>query len=63
MQLLDDHLWKLYEDGVVAADEMIDKAKDPGALTDKVHRAGGLVGRAELDTQPEEGSDAKAKTS
>ena len=63
MQLLDDHLWKLYEDGVIAADEMIDKAKDPGALTDKVHRAGGLVGRAELDTQPEEGSDAKAKTS
>ena len=63
MQLLDDHLWKLYEDGIVAADEMIDKAKDPGALTDKVHRAGGLVGRAELDTEPDEGSDAKAKSS
>ena len=63
MQLLDDHLWKLYEEGIVAADEMIDKAKDPGALTDKVHRAGGLVGRAELDTESDEGTDAKAKSS
>ena len=49
MQLLDDHLWSLYERGMIAADEMIDKSKDPGDLTEKVHRAGGSVGRAELD--------------
>jgi len=49
MQLLDDHLWQLYTKGLISAEEMIDKGKDPGELTEKVHRAGGLVGRQELD--------------
>ncbi len=49
MQLLDDHLWNLYAKGIISADEMIDKGKDPGELTEKVHRAGGTVGRTELD--------------
>ena len=30
---------------------MIDKSKDPGDLTEKVHRAGGQVGRTELDEE------------
>ncbi len=51
MQLLDDHLWSLYQRGLIAADEMIDKGKDPGDLTEKVHRAGGVVGRQELDEE------------
>ena len=42
MQLLDDHLWRLYGEGVVSAEEMIDKGKDAADLTDKVHRSGGL---------------------
>ncbi len=49
MQLLDDHLWNLYQRGVISAEEMVDKGKDPGELTEKVHRAGGSVGRSELD--------------
>ncbi len=49
MQLLDDHLWSLYSQGIIAADEMIDKSRDPGGLTEKVHRAGGMIGRTELD--------------
>jgi len=49
MQLLDDHLWSLYQRGVISAEEMVDKSKDPGELTEKVHRAGGNVGRTELD--------------
>jgi Tfp pilus assembly ATPase PilU len=49
MQLLDDHLWSLYAKGIISADEMIDKSRDPGELTEKVHRAGGVVGRQELD--------------
>jgi twitching motility protein PilT len=53
MQLLDDHLWSLYANGIITADEMIDKGKDPGDLTEKVHRAGGNVGRTELDTEEE----------
>jgi twitching motility protein PilT len=55
MQLLDDHLWSLYAKGWISAEEMIDKSKDPGELTDKVHRSGGLVGRTELDEAAEEG--------
>ncbi len=50
MQLLDDHLWNVYQRGMISAEEMIDKAKDPGELTEKVHRGGGDVGRTELDT-------------
>jgi hypothetical protein len=38
---------------MIAADEMIDKGKDPGELTEKVHRAGGQIGRAELDEEEE----------
>ncbi len=51
MQLLDDHLWQLYEQGLISPEEMIDKSKDPGDLTEKVHRAGGAVGRTELDAE------------
>ena len=53
MQLLDDHLWKLYSEGVIAADMMIDRARSPGSLVEKVHELGGTIGRTELDT-PEE---------
>ena len=49
MQLLDDHLWSIYQRGMSSAEEMIDKAKDPGELTEKVHRGGGVVNRTELD--------------
>lgn len=53
MQLLDDHLWDLYSEGKIDVDEMIDKARDKKKLSDKVHRAGGQVGRAELDMEDE----------
>jgi twitching motility protein PilT len=49
MQLLDDHLWRLYEDGIINAEEMIDKGRDSNAMTQKVHAMGGRVGRSELD--------------
>ncbi|MFA7236767.1 MAG: type IV pilus twitching motility protein PilT [Phycisphaeraceae bacterium] len=49
MQLLDDHLWQIYQAGKITAEEMIDKSRDPKSLTEKVHRAGGQVGRRDLD--------------
>ncbi|MBI69793.1 MAG: type IV pili twitching motility protein PilT [Phycisphaerae bacterium] len=49
MQLLDDHLWSLYERGMIGPEEMIDKGRDSNSLTAKVHNAGGKVGRSELD--------------
>ncbi len=49
MQLLDDHLWSLYQRGWISAEEMIDKCKNQSDLTNKVHAAGGTIGRIELD--------------
>jgi len=60
MQLLDDHLWSLYSKGMISAEEMVDKSKNPAELTDKVHRIGKTVGRSELD-QSEDGEGAPSK--
>jgi twitching motility protein PilT len=61
MQLLDDHLWTLYSRGMIAAEEMIDKGKNPADLSDKVHRIGRTVGRTELDMEPDEAEGDGAK--
>ena len=34
---------------MISAEEMIDKSKDPGALSAKIHSEGGAVGRIEWD--------------
>jgi len=57
MQLLDDHLWSLYSKGMISADEMIDKSKNPGDLRDKVHKIGHTIGRTELDSDDPGDSD------
>jgi len=54
MQLLDDHLWSLYREGKISAEDMIDKSKNPSALIEKVHDLGEAVGRTELDMEDEE---------
>jgi len=56
MQLLDDHLWSLYSRGMISAEEMVDKGKNQTDLRDKVHQAGGVIGRPELD-DPEASKD------
>ena len=61
MQLLDEHLWNLYSQGKIAAEEMIDKSKNPGDLRDRVHKLGRLVGRSEWDIA-EERADGKPVT-
>ena len=35
MQLLDEHLWRLYDTGIITLEEMLDKGRQPGALQDK----------------------------
>jgi len=35
MQLLDDHIWQLYDTGRITLEEMLDKARQPGDLQDK----------------------------
>ncbi len=48
MQLLDDHLWNLYSQGVITAESMVNKAKNPDSLAEKARRAGQSVGRSDL---------------
>ncbi len=35
MQLLDEHLWQLYDSGRITLEEMLDKGRAPGALQEK----------------------------
>jgi len=35
MQLLDEHLWRLYDTGKITLEEMMDKSRQPGLLQDK----------------------------
>ena len=35
MQLLDEHLWNLFDTGKITLEEMLDKGRQPGALQDK----------------------------
>jgi len=58
MQLLDDHLWSLYSRGMISAEEMVDKGKNQTDLRNKVHQAGGVIGRPELD-DPEASKDVE----
>jgi twitching motility protein PilT len=57
MQLLDDHLWELYSSGKITAEDMVDKAKDPDGLAEKIKKAGGnldrtLLGDSEAEPKP-----------
>ena len=42
MQLLDEHLWTLYEQGLVSAEDAVDRSRHPGVMQDKIdaHRRG-----------------------
>jgi twitching motility protein PilT len=55
MQLLDDHLWQLYENGKITMAEMMDKARQPGALHDKATSR--LKGLKPHERPPEEEED------
>lgn len=54
MQLLDEHLWQLYDTGKITLEEMLDKARQPGPLQDKaVTKMRGIKGAAK-GRRPEE---------
>jgi twitching motility protein PilT len=45
MQLLDDHLWKLYDEGMCAGDECLERARQPGDFQAKMdNKARGQAG-------------------
>ena len=47
MQLLDDHLWELYNERIISLEEMMDVARHQGAMQERLDRA-----QAELGEQP-----------
>jgi len=49
MQLLDDHLWSLYTNGIISAPDMIDKSRSAETIVEKLHQIGHDTGRPELD--------------
>jgi len=49
MQLLDEHLWKLYDTGIISLEEMLDKSRQPGALQDKANeKINAMRGKAKV---------------
>jgi twitching motility protein PilT len=58
MQLLDDHLWALFQQGKINAEEAIDKARVPGAMVDRLQRAGVMVG-GKAEEFPDAGEEAQ----
>jgi len=47
MQLLDEHLWNLYDAGRITLEEMLDKGRQPGSLQQKaLAKLGGAKGKA-----------------
>ena len=52
MQLMDEHLWSLYSKDVIDEQEMMDKARNPDELKEKVRkRQASLVGKGEPQAQ------------
>ena len=51
MQLLDDHLWQLYDAGIVAAEECVERARNPADIQAKIEAklrgttAAGILGK------------------
>jgi twitching motility protein PilT len=55
MQLLDEHLWQLFETGKITKEEMLDKARQPGALQDKIMaKMGKVKGKKPAEESSEE---------
>ncbi len=57
MQLLDEHLWSLYSEGLVSAEDCVDCSRQPGPMQDKIdmHRRGGAT--AAPTGEKDEGAD------
>jgi twitching motility protein PilT len=57
MQLLDEHLWGLYEQGMISAEDCVDRSRQPGAMQDKIdaHRRGLRGATLEKKGEGEEG--------
>ncbi len=52
MQLLDEHLWKLFDEGICKGDECLEKARHPGEFQEKMEaKMRGVAGKVGLSTK------------
>src|SRR3954469_10538445 len=58
MQLLDDHLWMLFQAGKIAAEEAIDKSKVPSMMVDRMQRQGMMAPEGADEALMAEAEDA-----
>lgn len=62
MQLLDEHLWKLYEGGLVTAEDAVDRSRQPGPMQDKIDAHSRGIDVSQLGPKMEkEGEEEKEK--
>ena len=54
MQLLDEHLWQLYNRGKITLEEMLDKGRQPGMLQDKAMARLKTIKEKQLTTEMED---------
>lgn len=54
MQLLDEHLWRLYDRGKITLTEMLDKARQPAPLQDKAKAKLKKLRGAQLEKETED---------
>jgi len=56
MQLLDDHLWELYDKDLISLEEMLDKSRYPAAMLEKAEKkAGASLGKGKKGPEEEYG--------
>ncbi|MCH7945946.1 MAG: Flp pilus assembly complex ATPase component TadA, partial [Armatimonadetes bacterium] len=61
MQLLDDHLWRLYEAGQITAEDAVDCSREPGQLQDKVDAHRRRLTAKDVVAEKEGGGDAEVQ--
>jgi twitching motility protein PilT len=59
MQLMDDHLWELYERKLIDKDEMIEHARLPDAIEEKLAKAGGMSLKSQKSEEEKETEEEK----
>ena len=59
MQLLDDHLWLQYNEGIISYEDMMDIARHPGAMQERLDRAQAGMPESLTTTNTEEDASSR----
>ncbi len=61
MQLLDEHLWKMFNEGIISAEDCVDRSRNAGTMQDKIdaHMRGMNIDQSGGDDNKEDKDSAK----